>query len=186
MDNYLKLIMQGKKAFADAALSIGWFEYSSLTYETVLERLTEMDDKIFSVFSLSEMEFDSEGFESAGAYQSVVAELLRLTEHMKDAEIACEFDDETESIKISIQGERGRYIYFTDENDDWFDGKVIDSFLNETVLPGEGLELRFFVLPPCDQMAYVVFVPRPMYEEAVSRGLIPAEEGYFLEDTDSE
>ena len=154
MDNYLKLITQGKKAFADAALSIGWFEYSSLTYEDVLEQLAKMDDENFFVFSLAEAVFDAEGFEDEDDYQSVLSKLLRLTEHMKDAELKCEDDDEAHLIKISIQGKRGIYNYSvdTDENGDWFDEGVLESFLNEEVLPGEGLELRFFVLPPCGHL----------------------------------
>ena len=184
MDSYLELVSQGKEAFVEAAFSIGWFEYSSLTYENVSERLTKMDDEKFFVFSLSEAAFDAEGFESEESYQSVLAELLRLTEYMKDAELKCEFDDETRSIGISIQGKQKQYCYSvdTDENGDWFDENVIESFLNKTVLPGEGLDLRFFVLPPCDQTANLVFVPEAMYEEAVERGLIPGEMGYFMED----
>ena len=184
MDNYMKLVSQGKKAFVEAAFSIGWFEYSSLTYKNVLRRLTKINDKKFFVFSLSEVMFDAEGFESEESYQSVLTELLQLTEYMKDAELKCKFDNETQSIKISIQGKQKRYSYSVDadENEDWFDENVVESFLNETVLPGEGLELRFFVLPPCDQTANVVFVPQAMYDEAVERGLIPGEMGYFMED----
>ena len=93
------------------------------------------------------------------------------------------FQKRTNTVEIEIQGEKNNYHYSIDVIiSDWVDENLVDEFINSNVLPNENVRNRFCFLPPSDQTVQLVFVPVEVYEMAIEKGTIPADEGYFMKE----
>ena len=180
MGTYRELVSKGKDAYLDALEDTGWFRYSLLTKDEIRERLFGVKDPEDYVFYLYNVWFDAEGFEDDDAYRSLLEQILGAL-GLEKSGLSVLYDKEQNYVTIEIKTKHHTYNYSIalDEHGDWVDGDLIDSFINNEVLPGELEERRLMVLPPSDQTVQFVFIPEGVFRKAREKGVIPGED-YFM------
>ncbi|MDR1316043.1 MAG: YjaG family protein [Spirochaetales bacterium] len=181
MDKYKDLTSKGKNEYLKALESIGWFDFSILSKDTINERLKKIEENERFVFCLYDLSFDAEGFEDAGSYKSLLEEIMKIVK-LKDYKINVENANRENNINIKIETKNNEYDYLInlDENDDWIDEAVIDYYINN-LLAGENIDKKFLPIPPEDQTVQFIFIEEKIYEEARKFGIIPECQGYFIE-----
>jgi hypothetical protein len=184
MDKYAELTARGVGAYLAALTELGWFKLPHNFKPETESRLKEIQEPRFLQSSLAHLAFDAEGFATAGAYESLLAEIFEVLE-LPEAEFQVEDDEEIIGVHLKIGENEYEYQIQIAEHEDWLDQNFIQEFVN-SVAAGEKMESRFFCLPPADQVLEFVFIPEKYYAVAVARGLIPEEMEYFMEDAEEE
>jgi DNA polymerase III delta prime subunit len=78
MDKYKDLTSKGKNEYLKALESIGWFDFSILSKDTIAKRLKKIEENERFVFCLYDLSFDAEGFEDANSYKSLLEEIMKI------------------------------------------------------------------------------------------------------------
>jgi hypothetical protein len=185
VDKYKELTAQGPEAYVSALGEIGWFEVSGKSPTELRAQLTKAQlagqESSFYMRNLSDLRFDTEGYSDPAEYEYVLKKIIKVID-LPDSALTVSYVVEWETVEVEIRGGSGTYRYAVDvsERSDWFDGKVIEDFVNDEVLAGEGIRSRFLILPPLDQYAAFVLVPPDVFYRAVDRGIIPDSPEYVL------
>lgn len=176
IDKYSKLVSQGYSHYLELLRELNWFDNSSITEDEMIKRLKIIPHE-YMVFALTELEFEADGFGDCNAYPPLIDELLKHIAPAVTWSIAC--NEQLNSVHITIQGEKSKYVYSIEIRDKWFDNGFIEEFLNNTVLPKEHIAKRFHALPPCDESVCFLFITDKLYHKAIEEGIIPNQMGYF-------
>jgi hypothetical protein len=181
MNKYKDLTSKGRNEYLKALENIGWFNFSNLSKDIINKRLKEIEENDKFVFCLYDLSFDAEGFEDVGSYKSLLEEIMKIIQ-MKDYKINVGKSKKGNNINIKIETKNNVYDYFVDldETDDWVDWTVIDYYINNLVA-GENIYKKFLPIPPEDQTMQFIFIDEKIYEKAKKVGIIPDNQGYFIE-----
>jgi hypothetical protein len=179
LDKYKELTTKGKDVYLQALEGISWFSFSKNNKAEIEKRLNETKESINFVFCLYDLWFDTEGFEKPDEYEDLLKQIIEIM-NISD----CKLDVKSlkdNRVKIEIKTKSNIFKYFVNLNKyaGWFDGNVIDKYINNKVLVVEKTNKRFFLLPCCDQRVQLVYMPIDIYEKAIKIGIIP-EEDYFM------
>jgi hypothetical protein len=178
-DGYRELTARGKDAYLDAMEAVSWFEHTRTPRAEIEERLSATAPEDF-LFGLYELWFDPEGIEEAEDCADLLQRIAAIA-GFEEAGIAVVYENATRTfdIDLTIGANVYRHAIPFNEIGGWIEEKLIGGFINEQVLPREGLASRFFELPPCDQTTQFVFLPPTVHDRAVEKGIIPGDAGYF-------
>jgi hypothetical protein len=173
------LTARGKEAYLDAMEAVSWFQYARTPRAEIEERLSAAAPEDF-LFALYELWFDPEGIEETEDYTDLLRRIAAIA-GFEEAGIAVAYESATRTfdIGLTIGGNAYRHAIPLEESGGWIEEKLIGEFINEQVLPGEGLASRFFALPPCDQTAQFVFLPPSVHDRAVEKSIIPGDACHF-------
>jgi hypothetical protein len=182
MDKYKDLTSKGKNEYLKALGNIGWFDLSNVSKKIINKRLEKIKENERFVFCLYDLIFDAEGFEDTGSYKSLLEEIIKIT-GLEDYKINVEKNDKENNINIKIETRNNVYDYFVnlDETEDWIDWTVIDYYINN-LLARENIDKKFLPIPPEDQTVQFIFIDEKIYQKAKKFGIIPENQGYFIED----
>lgn len=182
MDKYKNLTSKGKDEYLKVLENIGWFNFSSVSKDIINERIKKIEENERFVYCLYDLSFDAEGFEDADSYKSLLEEMIKII-GLKDYKINVKKNSKKNAINIEIETKNNLYVHFVDldETGDWIDWAVIDYYIN-SLLVGENIDKQFLPIPPEDQTVQFVFIDEKIYERAKKIGIIPENQGYFLED----
>lgn len=179
MDKYKELTGKGVAGYLSALEEVSWFRYSKIARAEVEERLFKTEDPADYVLCLYDLWFDAEGFEDDESY-SWLLERIQLVTGL-DFKLNVTYQQETNSVEITINGAGGDYHYAVAMESDWIDESFIEELINNRVLPGEGVASQFIALPPTDQTVQFVYIPSAAYDNAIAKGIIPSDMGYFMD-----
>ena len=178
MDKYKELVLKGKEAYLDALNEIGWFKVSNNSKDEIEKRLNEENVPANYLFSLWDLWFDAEGFDSADGYEFLLNHILE-TVKIEIVKVSVSYVKETNSVEIEINTKSNNYHYSIELKSDWIDDDFINEFINNLVLVKENIDRKFFEIPTDDQTAKYVFLPQSVYDKAIKLGVIPNDLGYF-------
>lgn len=186
MDKYKALTSQGAAAYLNAVEEIGWFGLPHNDKAKISEHLFSISSSENFFFVLSHIVRDAEGFEEGNDYKELFEEMAALSGINV---VSAEFEYEAigfgeDELTGTVVTGNGTYHCELGELMGWLDGDFIEGFVNEEVLPGEGIEGRFFMLPATDQMAQYTYATQEIYDKAIAAGLLPDDPEYFMEDFD--
>ena len=154
----------------------GWIdEWADSELNKLRKGLADTDEK-YRVLGLSEYSLDPEGFHDAEDYKGLLISLFRSFDIELTADKVAAADDG--GIKLSVQVPSGKVIVYSGiQEDDWFCEDFLD-FINDELLPEWHEERMFFVLPPAEAQAEIVFQYPEVIDSAIENGVIPADD-YF-------
>ena len=182
MDKYKALTSQGAAAYLHTLEEIGWFSFPHNNKAKISEHLFGISSSEYFFYVLSHIVRDAEGFEEGSDYKELFEEMAALSGvNVVSAEFEYEMigfgEDELTGTVVT---ENGNYNCELGELMGWLDADFIEGFVNEEVLPGEGIEGRFFMLPATDQMAQYTYATQEVYDKAIAVGLLPDDPEYFM------
>ena len=157
----------------------GWIdEWIDKDIDTLRNALHEAaaEEPRHMVFTLSEYSLDPEGFYNGDDYKGLLISLCRAFEIELPTENV--IVEESDSIKLTIQTANGNITYYGTQEDDWLQDEFFD-FINDELLPELGEERIFYVLPPAEAQAELVFQYPDVIEAAIDAGVIP-DDDYFV------
>lgn len=186
MDKYKALTSQGATAYLNALEETGWFSLPQNDKAKISEHLSGISSNENFFFVLSHIVRDAEGFEDGNDYKELFEEMAALSGINV---VSAEFEYEAigfgeDELTGTVVTDKGTYECALEELMGWLDGDFIEGFVNEEVLPGEGMAGRFFMLPATDQMAQYTYATQEMYDKALAAGILPDDPEYFMSDFD--
>jgi len=186
MDKYKALTSQGAAAYLDALEAIGWFSLPQNNRVKMEEHISGISDSNFFLYILAHLTRDAEGFDNGDEYKNLFSELAAISGINV---VSAEFEYDVigfgeDELTGTVVTDRDTYKCVLEELMGWLDGDFVDWFVNEEVLPKEGIESRFFMLPTADQMAQYTFVTQEMYDKAIEAGILPDDPEYFISEFD--
>jgi hypothetical protein len=101
---------------------------------------------------------------------------------LKNYKLNVKKDNKKNNINITIETKNNTYDYFVDldETEDWIDWTVIDYYMNN-LLTKENIDKKFLPIPPENQTVQFIYINEKIYKKAKKIGIIPENEGYFIE-----
>ncbi|WP_294824611.1 hypothetical protein [uncultured Flavobacterium sp.] len=182
MDKYEAQTSQGKEAYLKALDGIGWFSLPQNDRAKTEKHLSGISNNKNFFFTLAHIVRDAEGFDDGREYKELFDEMAAMSGiNVVSAEFEYKMigfgEDELTGTVVT---EKGSYKCVLEELMGWLDGDFVDWFINQEVLPKEGIESRFFMLPATDQMAQYAFMPQEMYDKAIETGILPDDPEYFM------
>jgi hypothetical protein len=182
MDKYKDLTSKGKNEYLNTLENIGWFDFSNAQKDIINKRLEKIKENERFVFCLYDLSFDAEGFEDSDSYKSLLEEMIKIIE-LKNYKLNVKKDNKKNNINITIETKNSTYDYFVDldETEDWIDWTVIDYYMNN-LLTKESIDKKFLPIPPEDQTVQFIYINEKIYKKAKKIGIIPENEGYFIEE----
>jgi phenylacetate-coenzyme A ligase PaaK-like adenylate-forming protein len=108
-------------------------------------------------------------------------EIIKIIQ-LKDYKLNVEKNNKKNNININIETKNNVYDYFVDmdETENWIDWTVIDYYINK-LLTKENIDKKFLPIPPEGQRVQFIFIDEVIYEKAKKIGIIPENQGYFIE-----
>lgn len=186
MDKYAALTSQGAAAYLNALEDIGWFSLPQNDKVKMENHLSGIKEGKHFFNILVHIDRDAEGFEDGDDYKKLFDEMAAISGLEV---VSSEFEYTMigfgeDELTGTVVTKNGTYECGLEELMGWLDGDFAETFINEEVLPGEGVEGRFFMLPATDQIAQYTFIPREMYDKAIEAGILPDDPEYFMADFD--
>ena len=163
------------KEFWDKLTEIGWINEIP---DEDLDELKEDAEAIFereptqAIYALSVFTFDPYCIGEADDYVDVIEVFSEGSRGLFQPEnILVEEDEEegTYSVSFDHGGENFNCEVFSD--DDYMDEQV-HNLINDA-LEDSDVDQRFFLLPPLNDMAYLVLVSADVFDRALEAGLLP-------------
>ena len=178
MSEIYEKLVKDADAYYRMLFKTGWIdEWADSELNKLRKGLQETDEQ-HRVFVLSEYSLDPEGFYGAEDYKGFLVSLFRAFDIKLATENVSAADDNA-GIKLSVQVPSGKVVvYKTVQEDDWFCEDFLLDFINDELLPEWHEERMFFVLPPAEAQAEIVFQYPEVIDAAIENGVIP-DDDYF-------
>lgn len=179
MDKYKNLFEKGKDAYLSALESINWFDNKYLSKEKIIRELEECNFPPYYLLSLSQVSFDSEGFdEEIDSYKNLMKQLTFFSPNSKftiegtveDFSISTIINNNEYKIEINDSIKKDDLIYDNTE--------LVIEYIDNIIVQ-EIFEYKFYELPPADQAYNLIFVKPEIYNKALEIGIIPDFIGYL-------